>query len=254
MGFVKSIVKRMIPPGLIRYVRRSQAARLRRINRNRSIKDVFTSIYEEHEWGGAEKEFYSGTGSSSGHASRYTDVVNPLIVEKGAKTLVDLGCGDYTVGRELRKDGGKYIGIDIVESLIKRNKEAYGDDKTSFMCIDMVADPLPDGDFCMIRQVLQHLSNSEIDAVLKKTRKYRYVLITEHYPAPSVKSRPNLDKVHGSDTRILDNSAVYLDQPPFNVKPESITLVLDVDAEIPLVHQGERIKTFLIDNGPGAQP
>jgi len=84
----------------------------------------------------------------------------------------------------------------------------------------------------------------------KCTMPHKYVLVTEHYPAPFVKSQPNLDKPHGPDTRIYDNSAVYLDLPPFNVRSDKISLVLDISAEAYLVNKGERLRTFMIENCP----
>ena len=113
------------------------------------------------------------------------------------------------------------------------------------MCFDIVADPLPEGELCLIRHVLQYLSNSQIASVLQKTRKYRYVLVTEYYPAPFVTCRPDLAKSHGPDTRIYDDSAVYLDQPASNVRPKSITLVLGAVAETYLVNKGERLSSTL---------
>lgn len=250
MGRVKSIAKRIIPRALLRFNHRRKLSRLRRANQAKSIKEVFTSIYEQNQWGGTGDEYCSGSGSSELHASRYAAVVKSLIEKRGIAIVVDLGCGNFVVGRALRTDGVKYIGIDIVDGLIRRNQEAYGDANTSFLCLDMVMDQLPDGDLCLIRQVLQHLSNSQIASVLQKTKKYRCVLVTEHYPAPFVKCRPNLDKPHGPDTRIYDDSAVYLDQPPFNVHPNQITLVSDLDAQTYLVHKGERLRMFLIENEP----
>jgi len=248
MRAVKSILKRIIPGSLIGLYRRWKLARLRRANQARSVKEVFTRVYEQHQWGGTRDEYCSGSGSSSLHASRYAAIVNPLIEERGITTVVDLGCGDFVVGMSLRMDGVRYIGIDIVDNLVRKNQEAYEDTNTVFMCLDIVSDRLPDADLCLIRQVLQHLSNLEIASVLRNTRKYRYVLVTEHYPAPFVKGTPNLDKPHGADTRVYDDSAVYLDQPPFNMEPQSITLISDIDAETYLVNKGERLKTFLIEN------
>jgi hypothetical protein len=39
---------------------------------------------------------------------------------------------------------------------------------------------------------------------------------------------PNLDKVQGSGIRLYDNSGVYLDRPPFNIRPSDLELVLEV--------------------------
>jgi len=31
-----------------------------------------------------------------------------------------------------------------------------------FLCLDIISDELPDGDLCLLREVLQHLSNREM--------------------------------------------------------------------------------------------
>ena len=136
--------------------------------------------------------------------------------------------------------------MDIVEELVAQNQARYGNENVSFRCLDLIADELPDADICLVRQVLQHLSNAQIASVLTKLKKYRYVLITEHYPAPHLAIAPNLDKPHGSDTRTFDNSGVYLDAPPFNL--DGLSLFLEVMATKWLVAPEERIVTFLLEN------
>lgn len=245
---VKSIMKRSVPAPMMNQYQSWKLSRIRRVNAVTPLKEVFTRVYEEHQWGG-EEGFCSGGGSTELHAANYATVVNQVIKHKGVTTVVDCGCGDFVVGKALRTDGVRYIGIDVVESLIKWNQKKHGDHDTSFLCKDIVKDTLPDGQLCLIRQVLQHLSNSEIATVLQKTRRYPWVIVTEHYPAASVTPRPNIDKPHGLDTRVPDDSAVYLDKPPFNVPPQSIELILDVDAQEYLKHSGERLRTYLITNG-----
>ena len=101
---------------------------------------------------------------------------------------------------------------------------------------------LPDAELCLVRQVFQHLSNDQIRSIIDKLRKYKYVIVTEHYPAPDRLRVPNLDKPHGADIRLYDSSAVYLDQPPFNA---SVDLLLEVPAD-PVVCIGETIRSFLL--------
>lgn len=247
MQRVKTMVKAIIPRSLHLLIGGWRLSRLRKLNKATPIKEVFTTIYERHLWGGTDRDYCSGSGSTPIHASRFADAVLPVIAEKRIQSVVDLGCGDFEVGKTLRLNGVRYIGIDIVDALIKRNHDTYSDARTSFACLDIVKDPLPHGDLCLIRQVLQHLSNAEIASVLHKTKQFRYVVITEHYPA-RLTGQPNLDKPHGPDTRVYDGSAVFLDLPPFNVSPGSMTLLLDTDAEVYLVERGERLKTFLIEN------
>ena len=137
-----------------------------------------------------------------------------------------------------------YVGIDIVEELIEHNRRVYGSTNVSFRTLDIIEDPVPDGELCLLRQVLQHLSNEQIQKVLRNLRGYRYVLVTEHYPAPESFTRPNVDKPCGEDVRIYDGSAVYLDLPPFN---QTISAsLLDVDVGPGLVRPGERIRTFVL--------
>jgi hypothetical protein len=116
--------------------------------------------------------------------------------------------------------------------------------------MDITSDPLPEATLCPIRQVLQHLSNEEIGRILGRVRAYRYVIVTEHYPGPSVRLTPNRDKPHGHDTRILDDAAVVLDAPPFDCRTR---LLLDADAAGQLKTAGERIRSFLIEGFPRSE-
>lgn len=69
-----------------------------------------------------------------------------------------------------------------------------------------------DEDLCVVRQVLQHLSNDQITRVLKRLQPFKTAIVAEHHPARLL--RPNLDKHTGADTRIEFDSGVYLEYPP----------------------------------------
>jgi hypothetical protein len=92
----------------------------------------------------------------------------------------------------------------------------------------------------LIRQVLQHLSNQEIKKILANVKKYKYLLITEQYPNPKKQVIPNLDIPHGPDVRLHFDSAVFLNEPPFNLP--KVEQLLDVEAD-----EGTRIKSFIIE-------
>ena len=117
-----------------------------------------------------------------------------------------------------------------------------------FQYADAAEDALPQGDVCFLRQVLQHLSNKQIVAILRKLTQYQHVLITEHVPLESNLFRSNLDKVHGADIRVYRNSGVYLDRDPFNIPASKLTLVLEVPGTYlgPQVHPGV-IRTWLYE-------
>ncbi len=245
MNSTKTFFRKLVPPAVLAWFRRLKAARLRRQNRGQTVKGVFTHIYQRNVWGGQPNEFFSGQGSTAPHATVYAETVRQFIAGRHLSSVVDLGCGDFVVGQSLQMDGVAYIGVDIVDDLIARNQRQFGGPNTSFVCRDIIADELPAADLCLIRQVLQHLSNAQIATILQKTQQYPLVLITEHYPAPGRTIVPNKDKPAGGDIRAIYNSAVYLDQPPFRLQPVSLLLEVEVD---PVGLPGETLRTFLVEN------
>jgi SAM-dependent methyltransferase len=207
------------------------------------LQKIFSYIYEYNVWGGNRGEFYSGPGSNDNVSEPYVQLIRKFIYEKNIKVVVDIGCGDFRVGQRIVNNNIKYYGIDIVPSLIKRNNKFFSSENVKFICANAIKDDLPAGDLCLIRQVLQHLSNQDIMKILEKCRIYKYVIVTEHIPADK-DAVPNLDMGPDWDIRLKKNSGVYLDKPPFNYK--TLTL-LDVDPE----HKGfsnSIIRTSLIVN------
>lgn len=130
--------------------------------------------------------------------------------------LCDLGCGDFNIGKHLTTYAKKYMAIDIVENLINRNKNLYQADNLEFLCLDISKDELPLGDCVILRQVLQHLSNSEIQKVIKKLAAYKYIILSEHIPLGAFV--PNKDIISGQGIRIKQNSGVNILESPFNLK------------------------------------
>lgn len=247
-GPFKRFVRAVVPAGLRNQVARWRVTLKRRSDRTKSTQAVFTEVYARNDWGGQPGEFYSGDGSIAPLAQPYVELICNFVREHNVQTIVDLGCGDFRIGEQLAACADKYIGVDIVPQLIERNRRQFGRDSVEFYCLDIIQDPLPAGDLCLIRQVFQHLSNQQISTVLGKLGQYRYVLVTEHYPAPTVAVVPNLDKPHGRDTRLTDNSAVVLDRPPFQVP--NVQTLLDISAPYFLIAPGETVRTMLIENKP----
>ena len=240
---IRSIISPLVPQRIKKLKRNFKLRIYRNRNKKRLVKDVFTRVYRENDWGGKVGDFCSGSGSNEYLASIYADMVKNFIKERHISTIVDLGCGDFVVGRKLLEEGIIYIGVDIVDELVERNRSTFSNANVSFVSLDIISDPLPEGELCLIRQVFQHLSNSQIVEVINKLGNYKYVLITEHYPSDHLHMIPNKGKPHGGDTRIVDNSAVYLDLPPFNMK--ILRKMLEVEVP-PIVMKGEKIITYWV--------
>jgi len=204
----------------------------------RTVERVFSDIYSRNLWGGPPGDFYSGTGSDSAVAEPYVDAVSRFITSNGIRSIVDLGCGDFRVGRQLViRTGVSYHGVDVVPELVARNVEVFGGEGVTFSNRDITTDALPQAEVCLIRQVLQHLSNEQVSRVLRRCEGYRYLIVTEHFPG-AVQSI-NLDIPHGPHTRVDYGSGLFLDQPPFR---RSIIQVL---CDVPIA-DGSRIKTMVV--------
>jgi hypothetical protein len=196
---------------------------LRRRCSGKSVSDVFSEIYEHKIWGHtAEGPFCSGGGSSPGLGIPSSEWVNRFISEYQLHKVVDLGCGDFQIGRLLHtSEHVRYIGIDIVPALIDHNQSRFSTPYIQFKCLNIIDDQLPDADMCLVRHVFQHLSNEQISKVLAQCKKYRYLCVTDDIPT-GAGVRFNLDKPHGPDTRIYDNSGVSLEYPPFSLPTQTV--------------------------------
>ena len=181
-------------------------------------KAVMEQIYEKHLWGGNEYDFYSGIGSHDPKTiNPYLDVVIDFLKSKNNQlTVCDLGCGDFNIGKHLIPFTKKYIAIDIVESLIERNRTQFIAENLTFQCLDIAKDVLPNADCVILRQVLQHLSNKEIQQIVNKLKNYKYIILTEHLPDGEF--IPNKDIISGQGIRLKQHCGVDVLGGPFKLK------------------------------------
>jgi 2-polyprenyl-3-methyl-5-hydroxy-6-metoxy-1,4-benzoquinol methylase len=253
MGFIKFITENT--PWPIRRISRRLKHRLSHDrSKSRTPREVFTQIYVENHWDDGSQRteedypFCSGPGSAEAAAVPYADCVNNFIRQHGVKRVVDLGCGDFRVGRRIALESIHYVGVDIVEPVINVNRARFSSDHIDFRCIDVIAEDIPDGDLCLVREVLQHLSNSQILAILAKLKKFKWVIVTESQPGPPGSFTPNRDKPHGGDSRALWKSGVVLSEPPFSLPHVELLLTVPAAAPADNYRSSGRIDTFLIRN------
>jgi|TARA_B110000967_G_C18891355_1_gene567608 SAM-dependent methyltransferase len=219
---IKKIIKLFIPNFLLKAKATYIAKLYNRKFIGMSDKEIFKKIYTQNLWGKSvkvEEKYYSGLGSHSNDLTgKYIKAVNSFLMSLSKKpNVVDLGCGDFNIGRKLRRYCADYIAIDIFDELIKFNKKTFFNLKVDFRALDVTQEEVPAADICFVRQVLQHISNDSIFSFLKNIKnKYTYLIVTEHYPTS--KFIPNLDKNTGPGIRFYDNSAVVLHKKPYRLK------------------------------------
>jgi hypothetical protein len=193
-------------------------------------REVFETIYRKKMWGGhvLGGRFYSGSGSRRKRLTEpYIAAVGAYVAGWGAKpVVVDIGCGDFHVGRQLTVLARRYVGCDIVPSLIEHLRDQFQDPRLEFRLVDAIEDPLPRGDVALIRQVLQHLSNAQVALVLPKLIQYKSVIVTEHVPYGHFV--PNVDRPTGLDNRLCNHSGLVLTAAPFHFSPKGERTLCEV--------------------------
>ena len=237
---MKRIVKKLVPQSVLDWRARRIVARQQEYFGSKTAAETFTEIYQNNLWGGDAGEFYSGSGSDEKYAAKYAATIQKFVSENDIKKVVDLGCGDFRVASKFVSPEFHYTGVDVVPNLIEHLQKNYGTETIEFRCLNIVEDELPIGDLCLIRQVLQHLSNLEIAQVLENCRKFKYLIVSEEFPADNSEFQPNKDIAHGLHTRVYFNSAIALDKPPFNL--QNVSAILSAETE-----ENTILRSFLIE-------
>jgi SAM-dependent methyltransferase len=221
---IKRAIRRALPQSVLNRYRLARHGTTWFDFDERSPREVFEHIYHHNMWGkGDGLVVHSGPGSDPSMTAPYVEAVRRFIEARGITSLVDLGCGDFRVGAQLVTDGLRYYGVDIVPRVIEVNTKTHTTPHVTFMCLDAISEELPRADLCLIREVLQHLSNDEIARILRRCRAFRYVIVTESVAAPERFTGPNVSIGHGPNTRADIGSGVVVDAPPFD---EHVTGVL----------------------------
>ncbi|MBE7692669.1 class I SAM-dependent methyltransferase [Tenacibaculum finnmarkense] len=194
-------------------------------------KDAMQQVYELNLWGNNNTAFYSGAGSHEIEiVTPYLSVVSSFLKSFETPLIVcDLGCGDFNIGKELVTHTKQYIAADIVPELIIYNTEKFKNPNLTFQTLDIAKDTLPTADCVILRQVLQHLSNDEVQEVLAKLSNYKYVILTEHLP--SAEFIPNKDIISGQGIRIKKKSGLAILKAPFHFQVKEEKELLSVVLE-----------------------
>jgi len=178
-------------------------------------RSVFETINEKRTWGG---ESASGGGSDLSGTVAIRTGLPELIRDLAISSMLDAPCGDFHWMAHVALDLSRYIGVDIVTSMIDDNARKYSSGKVHFLKADIRSDDLPTADLIFCRDCLPHLSYSDIFRCLRNFKKSgaKY-LLTSTYPGVV---RRHWNIVSGM-YRPID-----LRLPPFNF-PESMLVLQD---------------------------
>ena len=154
-----------------------------------NCKEVFSDIYARKIWG-------DGSGGGSGEqAEPYCKFVSKYITTHKPTRVLDIGSGDGLVARRIHWGAATYIGVDAAQGF------------------DALTDELPDADLVLCKEVMQHLSNAQVQLLLDRTA---------HYPRRLFTNTMHLSLGVNTDIETGDTRAVDLALPPFNQPAKTV--------------------------------
>ncbi|HLK39233.1 MAG TPA: glycosyltransferase family 25 protein [Polyangiaceae bacterium] len=135
---------------------------------------LFLPYYEGGEWaegrvGGSTLDFTKG----------YRAFVEQFVVEHGVRSVLDVGCGDWTFSRAIDWKGARYVGLEVLPHLVEQNRARFPG--AEFVVGDARRlDEHAGFDLLIMKDVLQHWSNDTILAFLSQPAlaSFRHILIT----------------------------------------------------------------------------
>jgi len=158
-----------------------------------SPEEVFKEIYNNNFW--SSEESVSGKGSEIIQTGHLIDELQKIFNQFQIKSILDIGCGDFNWMKFMNLEKIRYIGADIVNEIVQKNKKKYYSDDIEFKKLNIINDKLPKVDLIFCRDCLGHFSfehiKKSINNIIKSGSKY--LMATSHQNTEN-----NLDVVSGS--------------------------------------------------------
>lgn len=132
----------------------------------RRREEVFSEIVEANLWGNSES--VSGSGSTLDGTAPAREALARLLSELRIRSMVDVPCGDCNWMKSLLVEGivERYLGLDIVASLVERNRSEKAISGVTFAQWDLCQGPPPRSDLVLCRDLVIHLPLSDAQRAL----------------------------------------------------------------------------------------
>ncbi len=166
---------------------------------------IFDSVYTNKVWG-----IGSGTGSTEQGTRAYRWFLQHFLRSNQVRSVVDLGCGDWQIARHMDWSGIDYVGIDVSNVILTTTRQ-HARPGVSFRQMDATREELPKADLLIVKDVLQHWSNTDILGFLPKLKSYKRALVINGFP-PNAMNLLNVNIRTSGKYR-----PVNLKLPPFEV-------------------------------------
>ena len=181
-------------------------------------KLVFNSIYASNHWVQGDDTLPKKNISVSGHGSNtgteqfknLENNFNNFFKEYKIKSILDMPCGDFLWINEIIKNKDiEYLGIDIVDDLIEKNKKKYVNKKINFETQDIINFKTSKCfDLIIIRDLFIHLDHDDIKKIFENLNKinFKYIALNSY------------ENIINEDVLIGRHRKINLLERPFGLK------------------------------------
>lgn len=149
-----------------------------RVLRRDECKVVFTQIMHANLWGSAES--LSGPAATLKATRTIRENLPRIAAEYDVRSVLDVPCGDFNWMRHVDWTVERYVGADIVDSVVRSNRIRFGRAEREFRSMNLVTDVPEAFDLVLIRDLFVHLPFDAIFRAIANVKRSgsRYVLMT----------------------------------------------------------------------------
>lgn len=150
-------------------------------------ENIFTDIYLNKKWGeNSAVEFFSGSGSTINASQTWVDFVFNFIVSNSISSLVDGGCGDFTVSNRLLSILKSqdieilYTGYECFKTLVQLNNKKFPEATIRHLDMHAQTEKMESADCLLLKEVMQHWENDQLLRFMNKVIElnlYKFIII-----------------------------------------------------------------------------
>ncbi len=186
------------------------------------LERIFAEIYKQDKWYIRDRTKVSSQVDLNLLLSDFKKFMKGV----GVLSMVDLGCGLGPWNQSIVDAVPNYIGVDIVESVVERNRELLGKPGVEFIYSDIIAYSIPTTDMILCRAVMFHLHENLVFGILNKIAEsdVKWVAMTTFTA---------VDRVNRLDLKPGSFYPISLTNTPF-LLPHPHKLIKEVEMNPPL--------------------
>jgi hypothetical protein len=128
------------------------------------MKSIAEVQYQMNWWG-------ENVGSGSNYFNEtYVEWLNKYIKYIDAKNIYEIGCGEWKFMKCVDFANRSYTGFDIVDKVIEKNNNQYGNEFIKFKCCNILENmnEIENADLVIVKDMLVNWSNHQITTLLQQ--------------------------------------------------------------------------------------